>query len=144
MAAEVGACYLPSVERNEYGTPLVRSIFEETEERAKYDILCYVNADIILFEDFLPAVAEIARQFSRFLLVGRRTNLDVPTTLDFSPQWQERLRNRLRMEGTLEALDGLDYFVFPRDCGTPSHRLPLVGHCGTNGSFTVRVLRRSP
>lgn len=114
MAAEVGACYLPSVERNEYGTPLVRSIFEETEERAKYDILCYVNADIILFEDFLPAVAEIARQFSRFLLVGRRTNLDVPTTLDFSPQWQERLRNRLRMEGTLEALDGLDYFVFPR------------------------------
>lgn len=114
MAAEVAAHHLPSVERSEYGTPLVRSIFGEAEERATRDILCYVNADIILLEDFLPAVAEIAKQFSRFLLVGRRTNLEVSITLDFSPRWQEQLRARLQMAGALEAIDGLDYFVFPR------------------------------
>jgi hypothetical protein len=114
MAAEVGARHLPSVERNEYGTPSVRSIFGEAEERAKHDILCYVNADIILLEDFLPAVTEMARQFSRFLLVGQRTNLDVRTTLDFSPRWEGQLRTRLQGEGALEAINGLDYFAFPR------------------------------
>jgi hypothetical protein len=77
-AAKIGARHVPEVTRNEYGTPLVNSIFEQAQRLAASDLVCYVNADIVLLSDFLPAVARVARAKRRFLLCGQRWDLDMP------------------------------------------------------------------
>lgn len=113
-AAETGATHLQELERNEFGTPLVSSIFSEAEKHAQFGHLCYVNADILLLSDFLPAVHRILAWNSRSLIVGRRWDLDVSESLSWEAGWEDVLRARLRTAGTLHPHTGIDYFVFPR------------------------------
>jgi len=56
VAEEYGVEHYPQVERNHYGTPLVNSVFEIAARISENSIICYVNADMILMSDFLPAV----------------------------------------------------------------------------------------
>jgi len=112
-ARELGLRHLPEVARNEYGTPLLNSIFERAQAAASHRLLCYVNADIILLSDFLTAVQHI--QFRRFLMVGQRWDMDLDHALDFSqPDWEARLRQQLNTFAVLHPTTGIDYFVFPR------------------------------
>jgi len=56
IATELNLKHIPDIVRNEYGTPLLNSLFEAAETRAKYDLLCYVNSDIILTGNLLVAI----------------------------------------------------------------------------------------
>lgn len=115
IAAEVGARHIPEVCRNEFGTPLVNKLFESAQEQAHHEILAYVNADIILFQDFIEASNETRNKFSEFLLIGQRWDLNLLGELDFnSPTWKGDLMSELRNNGFLHAVTGLDYFVFPK------------------------------
>jgi hypothetical protein len=77
--------------------------------------MCYVNADVILLSDLLAAVRDVSARFDRYLLIGRRWDLDVPAPLATSAGWEEGLRERIREEGRLHPPTGSDYFVFPRE-----------------------------
>jgi hypothetical protein len=111
-AAECGAEHLKGVARNESGTPLVSSIFSLAQGRARHALMCYVNADILLLEDFLPAVKRVGQELDRFLMVGRRWDLEVEEPLSFDPAGRERLRWQLEQAGRMHPPAGSDYFVF--------------------------------
>jgi hypothetical protein len=115
IANEIGARHIPGIACNEYGTPLLDDIFAKAQDHASNDLVCYVNADIILMNDFLRAVTETARQKSRFLLVGQRCDVDMTENWDFSqPDWENRLREFVAREGQMHGETGMDYFAFPR------------------------------
>ena len=113
-AAEWGAEHLEGVARNESGTPLVSSIFWLAQRRARHELMCYVNADILLLEDFLPSVKRVGQELDRFLMVGRRWDLQVEEPLSFDPAGRERLRRQLSTAGRRHPPAGSDYFVFRR------------------------------
>lgn len=113
-ATEFGLRYLPVIERNEFGTPLLPSVFGAAEQAAADSWLCYVNADIILLDDFLPAVQRVLAQMPKSLLVGGRWDLDVKEPLAFNNGWQAELRARVNRSGRLRSHGAIDYFVFPR------------------------------
>ena len=113
-AAEWGAEHLKEVARNESGTPLVSSIFSLAQQRARHELMCYVNADILLLEDFLPSVKRVGQELDRFLMVGRRWDLEVKEPLSFDPAGRERLRRQLSVAGRKHPPAGSDYFVFRR------------------------------
>lgn len=113
-ARELGVRHLPDVETNEHGTPLVSDLFVRAERAARHDLLCYVNADIILLPGLLEAVAAVAGRMRAFLLSGRRWNLDVTEPLAFAAGWEGELREGLTTAGTLFIPDAIDYFVFRR------------------------------
>jgi len=115
MAQEVGARHEPDVERNEFGTPLVNKLFEAAQKLASNRVLAYVNADMILFEDFVEATQAVQTRFSTFLLIGRRWDFTLLDEIDFTRGWQESLRGQVSAEGILHAECGLDYFVFTRE-----------------------------
>jgi len=118
VAVEFGVRHIPKLARNEYGTPLVSSIFEQAEIAASHPLLCYVNADIILLNDFMDmeAVNSIAWRQDRFLMVGQRWDVDIKEQLDFSfPHWELDLRQIVAERGVLHAVTGIDYFLFPRN-----------------------------
>jgi hypothetical protein len=103
-----------SVARNEHGTPLLDDLFEKAQSLATNDLICYVNADILLMNDFMQAIEQVASQRTRFLMVGQRTDLEMKSPLDFGPGWEQPLLIRVREEGRLHPPAGSDYFVFPR------------------------------
>jgi len=115
VAKEYQVPLLPRVERNEAGTPLVPSIFNLARNYSTSPYLIYVNADILLLPDIINATTQVATQLKDFLIIGQRWDLDIPTLLDFSPGWQERILKEVAENGRLHQPAGSDYFIFPRD-----------------------------
>jgi hypothetical protein len=114
-AAELGVLHIPVVRKNEYGTPFLDSIAEEALKVSRSRLLGYVNADIILLQDFMDAVKRLARR-RPFLMIGQRWNLEVDSPLDFSDKnWQRKTRELARSDGGLHGKTGIDYFITRRD-----------------------------
>ena len=115
VAAEYGVRHLPNVARNHLNTPLVSSIFQLAREASDSELLVYINADIILFPDFEELVQQVAGQGDDFLAVGRRWDLDIRTSLDFTSNWAEDLKVEAHARGQLQRSVAIDYFIFPRN-----------------------------
>ena len=115
IAQELGLRHVPDVRRNEHGTPVVNDIFAKAQSLAGHDILCYVNADIVLLGDFMKAVQQVAAQCGQFLMAGQRTDVDLQVPIDFrSSDWELRMRTLASTEGVPRELHAFDYFVFHR------------------------------
>ncbi|MDI6448143.1 glycosyltransferase [Anaerobaca lacustris] len=115
MAEEVGARHIPHVDRNEFGTPLVNKLFEAAQAHASHEIMAYVNADMILFREFVDGVRKVRTELDRFLLIGQRWDIPILEEIDFrQPGWQRWLQEQMEEHAMLHAECGLDYFVFPK------------------------------
>jgi len=114
IARELGLRHVPSVKTNQWGTPLVSDLFGQAEAVGSGPALCYVNADIILFDDFPQAIARVSAWSDHFLMVGCRTDLDVTGPVDFSGDWDAQIRARAQSEGQLQIARSIDYFAFSR------------------------------
>jgi len=113
-AEELGIKSISSVKRNALGTPLLDDIFQKVRLRAKHDVLCYANADILFLDDLLPAVQRLKARFDSFLAVGQRWDVDIRKPLDFSGDWSSRLQESILNRGKLHPPMGSDYFIFLR------------------------------
>jgi len=112
---EFGLIHVAETDRNEYGTPLVDSVFQIGQSRASEAVVCYVNSDIILMSDFLRAVEAVVVRMSKFLIVGQRWDVDIKHAYDFSSaDWETGLRWLMARTGKLHAPTGIDFFCFPR------------------------------
>lgn len=116
VAKEFGVKHVSGVERNEHGTPLVSSLFEIAQRVGDGSLFAYVNADIILLDDFMKTIQQIP--FQKFMLTGQRWNLDFNEAIAPNPGWTEQLRHRAMTLGALEGPQAMDYFVFTRNTYT--------------------------
>lgn len=115
VAAEFQVKHLPKVAKTPENTPLISDVFAQVHRVSNSQILTYVNADIILIQDFLDNVRRVTEVYDDFLVLGRRWNLDIETEINFSqPTWEQELRQKLDKEGVLSGVGALDYFVFPK------------------------------
>jgi hypothetical protein len=110
-AEELGARHIGDPAVNEYGTPLLDWAFAEAAAQGTGEVLCYVNADIILLADFLAAVKRLPR--SPYLAIGQRWNCDIERPIDFAAEGPG-LAAWARANGTLDLGAGSDEFIFPR------------------------------
>jgi len=125
VAREFGLRHIPEVERNSAGTPMVHDLFAKAEEAAHSDLLCYVNSDIILMDDFPTAVGRVSGCSPPLMMVGRRWEVDLGEPWDFArPDWQQCLRSYVQREGRQQSTAFIDYFVFSRGLGR--NLLPLA------------------
>ncbi len=115
VASSLGVRRLSVPERAPSGTPLVSALFRRAREAASYRLLCYMNADIVPLDDFLPGVRTVVKRLDSFLIVGTRWDLSVQRPLSFDNSWIHDLRQRLELEGQLHPPMGSDYFIFPAD-----------------------------
>ena len=113
-ANRFGARHISEIQRNAASTPLVGEVFRRAEEMARHDVVGFVNGDIILLNDTLAAVGSVRAQFQKFLIVARRTNLDIDEAIDFSAGWQSRLRASAAARGKLHGHQGSDIFIYRR------------------------------
>jgi hypothetical protein len=120
-AAQVaGVDHVGGLARNSRGTPRLDSAFERAATVAKWPLWCYVNADVLLLDDFLPTIERIKAAFSDFLIVGECRDLDVPAATRLSdPAVRSQLRESAVERGRLRGYAALDYFVFRRGLFDP-------------------------
>jgi hypothetical protein len=113
----------PKVHRHKKGPKYLDYIFDRAQEIARYDVICYVNCDIILMFDFGRAVKRVSRRWSQFLMVGRRWDTNVTSPLDLTDcNWEKSLQHLARRQGRLRSATWIDYFVFSR--GLYHHKVP--------------------
>jgi len=126
ICCELGLRHVPTVTCNESGAPLLSDVFSRAQQDAAHDLLCYVNADIILTSDFLRAIEETRKLNRGFLMVGRVWRVRIEQSLDFHDGWEARLRKYVLERGEQAPPPGnSDYFVFPRGLWTSLPPLAL-------------------
>lgn len=113
-AARHGVRHYSNVARNEYGTPLLDDIFAKASQISQRPLLCMLNADIILVDDFLPAVERAISRLSPSLMISSRFNFPLEHELSFEPGWDRALRLAARAAGRMYPAGGSDIFVFTR------------------------------
>jgi len=114
MAEEVNAKRVKSVPKSENGMPLLTYLFDHTKIIAQHDLLCYVNADIILPPNILNAINLIDR-WSKKMIIGNRLDLDLRYKINYNDnKWWKKLFDYAIIEGEWHKKGGIDYFIFPK------------------------------
>lgn len=128
-AKELGVKHIPNVERNANGVPLISSMFKLARENSTSELLCIINADMILMSDFVEAAKKVKGLRSKFVLLSQRWDLDVTAPLDFSGDWSRGLRSMVNGQGQLHRPAGSDFFLFPKSCYTDIPNF-IIGRAG--------------
>ncbi|MFN0132397.1 MAG: hypothetical protein ACKVW3_07705 [Phycisphaerales bacterium] len=138
LATELGATHLPDAARTEHGTPLLDWAFRRADEAARGRWVIFANADILFPDDPTPVLDRLGPRDA--LAVGRRTNADITTLLDFATnRWRDDAR-AAAAKGHLFHPSAIDYFAFPR--GSRLRELPpfAVGRPGWDNWYCDRAL----
>ena len=115
-ARELGVKHLSNVACNESGTPLISSMFQRVREHSVSNLLCIINADMILMPDFIEVVKQTVKLKDKFVLLSQRWDYDITSLIDFTEGWESRLRESVRKQNQLHRPAGSDFFLFPKSC----------------------------
>jgi len=116
ICGQLGFRHVPDVRRSEGGVPLVSDLFAQAQRLAHNDLLCFLNADIVITQSTLDAARVVSDWKRPFLLVARRYDFTQPTPMELTGDgWDVDFRHRLEHEGTLMGPVYIDWFVFPRN-----------------------------
>ena len=117
-AHELGVKHISNVKGNSSGTPLISSMFELVRKSSNSELLCIINADMILMPDFVEAARRSRMLRDKFVLLSQRWDLDVTQPIEFTEGWQNRLSYTVYRQGSLHRPAGSDFFLFPKSCYT--------------------------
>jgi hypothetical protein len=115
-AADLGVVHIREIPRSPSGAPLMDAMFRLARETSPTPLYAIVNADIILFDDFVEAAKKASAQKDKFVLMGQRWDMEITAPLDFAEGWQEQLRLKVKSQGELHRPAGSDYFLFSALC----------------------------
>jgi hypothetical protein len=114
-ARALGIRHEPRVERNERGSKRLDYLFARAQAIACHNLLCHINCDIILMQDFCRALARVSAAHAEFLMVGRRWDTEINEPYDFEKRdWEGHLRNTVLQHPKQRTPDWIDYFAFTR------------------------------
>jgi hypothetical protein len=106
--------YESNVEKNEFGTPLIDSIFKlGLSYSNENDILCYINTDIILdekFSEMINNIHDFIEENKNFLISGIRTNIYELVDFENNDQWKKQIKKFEDHRPT-----AIDYFIFSKN-----------------------------
>jgi len=115
VCRELGLRHEVRVERGGSELKRIDYMFGKAQAIARHDVLCYVNCDIVLMDDFIQAVERVRTAYPQFLMVGRRWDTPVTEPVEFSDaSWREKIRD-LALAAD-DQCNGwwIDYFLFSR------------------------------
>jgi hypothetical protein len=148
VARELGVKHIPQVERNASGVPLISSMFRLARENSNSELLCIINADMILMPDFVEAAKQVKGRMpalsnvegSKFVLLSQRWDFDITQALDFSGDWINRLRSSVLGQNNLHRPAGSDFFLFPKSCYTDIPTF-TIGRAGWDNWMIYKACR---
>jgi hypothetical protein len=115
-ARELNVRHISKVERNDSGTPLISSMFQLARENSTSELLCIINADMILLPDFVQAAKQATKLKDKFVLLSQRWDFDITAPLNFTAGWESKLMESVQKQNQLHRPAGSDFFLFPKNC----------------------------
>ena len=113
VCQELGLRHIPNVKKNRFGTKYLASIYDQAQEFARHDLLCHINCDILLLDDFATALNRMASLPAPFLMAGRRWDVEINEALHFEdPVWRGEVRQLALCTNRQRPSQWIDYFVF--------------------------------
>jgi len=113
IAKKLRIQHVKKVEKNLLGTPILSGIFSDVQKRAQYNLLAYVNADVILLGDFLHGIKYI--HFQKFLAIGKRHNIGLKKAIRFGEGWERRVLRELKKQKRDNPIgNSSEFFLFPK------------------------------
>lgn len=113
-AADAGAEHISGVALSDAGTPRLDDALACVDAIAAHPLRCLVNGDIILLDDFLPAVRRVYEASERSMMVGETRDLRIEELIALRDrEVRIALRDRASREGVSRGATAIDYFVFP-------------------------------
>jgi len=114
LKIELPIVHIREVKAFEVRVPYINAMFQKANEIAKYDIVCFLNADIIVTPPFVEKMLAVHNKLLKnYLVVGQRINFEIDELLEFGGGWVERLKN-YTSKGELHDAEGSDLFLFPK------------------------------
>jgi len=117
IAHLVGARHVSNVARSPEGTPLLNDLFHRAKANSHADLLCYLNSDIILRQDFvdtLEALLEAHHHLQPALVTARRQNIPLNVPLSSQRDPEAFLRERVTKFACWDQANAADLFLFHR------------------------------
>ena len=116
MAESIQAVYIKNVPSSENDVPTVSGLFKTAERIARHELLCYINADIILPKNFLDTICVLKDVKKKILAVGHRWDLEVKEKINFyDPQKENDFWSYAKAVSKKHAPTGIDYFIFNKN-----------------------------
>lgn len=142
LCREHGLRHVAEVATTAKGIPLLSDLWRIGQQHAQAPIASFVNADIILMDDFLAATKLVSSQLSSFVMIGQRWDLPLAQRLgELDGAWPQTLRADVAVRGTLNSPLWVDYFAFP--VGQYPDLLPcVIGRPGYDHWIVSQTLRR--
>tara|TARA_B100000287_G_scaffold430029_1_gene484485 strand:+ start:3089 stop:3973 length:885 start_codon:yes stop_codon:yes gene_type:complete len=113
MSDQVQATFIQNVPSSDDNIPTIPGLFETAEKNANNELLCYVNADIILPDNFLHTIEIIRNLRRKFLAVGHRWDLNIKKKINFYDEKEKKtFWNYAKKNSEKHAPTGIDYFIF--------------------------------
>lgn len=107
------------VEVSKTGKPIVNDMFSQVEKLARHDVICYINADIVITPRFYKAMQAVANHFTDpWMILGQRWDTTIDYDVDFmDPSWGNRLISSAMADKRtrLHPTSGMDYFCWRGD-----------------------------
>jgi hypothetical protein len=140
IALEFNIIHVPEIRKTQYGTPYLDDVFNQAQQIAHHDVVCYCNSDIIFFNEILEAIKKIT--FKEYLMVGERWDVDITTPIDTTREtWSNEFYRYAHEHHTLLDFMGMDYFIFPK--GMLLNILPFaVGRRGWDNWLIYHIRSR--
>ena len=116
IANEVSAIYYPNIKCSKNGVPLLSDLFYKANKIASFDILLFINSDILLPKTFIYSIRNVKNKFSNFLLVGHRWELKVENLINFNEAAAVSLFWEMsEMKSKKASPAAVDYFGFRKN-----------------------------
>jgi len=113
VAEQFAVTHVPGPPTNELGTPLVSGLFERAHELGHGSVLVFLNADILIPPKWTDAIQLVAKHYERFLVVGRRLDVEVTESIEFADaSWAGKLSARALRDGHERGDLCIDWFAF--------------------------------
>lgn len=142
VSNSINAKYISDNKINEFGTPYLDDMFKLAQNKSKFNILCYINSDIILPKNFLEEVKICAERFSKFLMIGHRWDFDCSQKINFKndielTNFWSNAKSRALQHGPT----GIDYHVFTKNLWGQIPNF-LVGRTGYDNWLIWKARRK--
>ncbi|MCS7162222.1 MAG: hypothetical protein NZ958_02675 [Bacteroidia bacterium] len=110
ICRQYGIELIPEVARSLTNAPLLNDLLRRGEQVARYSILAYVNADIVIAPILTQAIQIVQRRWKRFVIIAAPYLADL-TGLQIREGFEQEALNRVKK---LPTVAGADLFVFPK------------------------------
>lgn len=116
ISDEVKGIHYPDVKCSKNGVPLLSDMFYKSNKIASYNVLLFINSDIVLPKNSIEVFKKANQTISKFLFVGHRWDLKVNNFINFSdPSKVAKFWEISKSKSKKNSPAAIDYFLFRKN-----------------------------